>query len=310
MGTHDFPRGCCGHHRFHRCTPADGKRFGSAHDRDRAGSLAIHLWHAEAGRIIIGNVRYQAFVIVIWLAGLLQQGPSLTSVARAGEKDPFAAVRKSMVRDQLAGPGRAITNSLVLAVMGQVPRHEFVPERYRSHAYEDRPLPIGHDQTISQPYIVAFMTEQLHPKSTDRVLEIGTGSGYQAAVLAGLVSEVYSIEIVEPLARRAETDLKRLGYTNVTVRAGDGYKGWPEAAPFDAIIVTCAPEDVPQPLVDQLKDGGRMIIPVGPAGNQELVLLRKQRSRLETQAVLPVRFVPMTGEAQKKSEGRKSISER
>ena len=138
--------------------------------------------------------------------------------------------------------------------MGKVPRHEFVPERVRSQAYEDGPLPIGHGQTISQPYIVAFMTEQLDPKPTDRVLEIGTGSGYQAAVLAELVEEVYTIEIVEPLAQRAEADLKRLGYTNVNVRAGDGYKGWPEAAPFDAIIVTCAPEKVPQPLVEQLKD--------------------------------------------------------
>jgi protein-L-isoaspartate(D-aspartate) O-methyltransferase len=255
-------------------------------------------------------MRYRALAFVICLAGFLQHGPPLTNVALAADKDPFAAARKGMVRDQLSGPGRSITNSRVLAVMGQVPRHEFVPERYRSQAYEDGPLPIGYDQTISQPYIVAFMTEQLHPKPTDRVLEIGTGSGYQAAVLAGLVSEVYSMEIVEPLARRAETDLKRLGYTNVTVRAGDGYKGWPEAAPFDAIIVTCAPENVPQPLVEQLKDDGRMIIPVGPAGNQELVLLRKQGTRLEKRATLPVRFVPMTGAAQKKSEGRKSISER
>jgi protein-L-isoaspartate(D-aspartate) O-methyltransferase len=255
-------------------------------------------------------VRYRALAIGICLAGFLQHGLSLTNVALAADKDLFADARKGMVRDQLSGPGRSITNSRVLAVMGQVPRHEFVPERYRSQTYEDRPLPIGYDQTISQPYIVAFMTEQLHPEPTDRVLEIGTGSGYQAAVLAGLVSEVYSMEIVEPLARRAKTDLKRLGYTNVTVRAGDGYKGWPEAAPFDAIIVTCAPEKVPQPLVEQLKDGGRMIIPVGPAGNQELVLLRKRRTRLETQAVLPVRFVPMTGAAQKKSESRKSISER
>ena len=139
------------------------------------------------------------------------------------------------------------------------------------------------------------------------MLEIGTGSGYQAAVLAELVAEVYTIEIIEPLAQRAETDLKRLGYKNVTVRAGDGYKGWPEAAPFDAIIVTCAPENVPQPLVEQLKDGGRMIIPVGPAGNQELILLSKQGNRLEKRATLPVRFVPMTGEAQKKSEGRNPI---
>ena len=252
-------------------------------------------------------MRYKAVAIVIWLAGFLQHRASLTNVALAGDKDPFDAARKGMVRDQLSGPGRAITNARVLAVMGKVPRHEFVPERYRSEAYEDGPLPIGYSQTISQPYVVAFMTEQLRPNPTDRVLEIGTGSGYQAAVLAELVTEVYTIEIIEPLAQRAETDLKRLGYKNVTVRAGDGYKGWPEAAPFDAIIVTCAPENVPQPLVEQLKDGGRMIIPVGPAGNQELVLLRKQGNRLEKRATMPVRFVPMTGEAQRKSEVRNPI---
>jgi protein-L-isoaspartate(D-aspartate) O-methyltransferase len=143
------------------------------------------------------------------------------------------------------------------------------------------------------------MTEKLEPKPTDRVLEIGTGSGYQAAVFAQLVAEVYTIEIIEPLAQRAGADLKRLGCANIHVRAGDGYRGWPEAAPFDAIIVTCAPEQVPQPLVEQLKDGGRMIIPVGPLGNQELVLLSKQGEQLEKHAVLPVRFVPMAGGAQR-----------
>jgi len=207
-----------------------------------------------------------------------------------------------MIQEQLLGAGRDITNARVLAVMEKVPRHEFVPEQYRNRAYEDGPLPIGYDQTISQPYIVAFMTEQLDPKPTDRVLEIGTGSGYQAAVLAQLVAEVYTIEIIEPLARRAETDLKRLGYTNIHVRAGDGYQGWPEAAPFDAIIVTCAPEKVPPPLVEQLRDGGRMIIPVGPMGDQELVLLRKQGKQLEKHAVLPVRFVPMTGKTRQETD--------
>src|SRR5213593_1546472 len=256
-------------------------------------------------RIIFGNVRYKTLAITISLAGFLHPGGALTNVALAADKDPFAAARNTMVRDQLSGPGRAITNARVLDVMRKVPRHEFVPERNRSLAYEDGPLPIGYGQTISQPYVVAFMTERLDPKPTDRVLEIGTGSGYQAAVLAELVAEVYTIEIVEPLARRAEADLKRLGYTNVMVRAGDGYKGWPDAAPFDAVIVTCAPDHVPQLLVDQLKDGGRMIIPVGPAGNQELVLLHKRGKRLEKRAVLPVRFVPMTGEAQRKSEGGK-----
>jgi protein-L-isoaspartate(D-aspartate) O-methyltransferase len=213
-------------------------------------------------------------------------------------RNRFAAEAKRMIREQLVGAGRNITNARVLAVMEKVPRHEFVPEEYRDRAYDDRALPIGYDQTISQPYIVAFMTEHLDPQLTDRVLEIGTGSGYQAAVLAQLVAEVYTIEIIEPLAQRAEADLKRLGYTNIHVRAGDGFQGWPEAAPFDAVIVTCAPEKVPQPLIDQLRDGGRMIIPIGPLGDQELVLLRKQGGQLEKHAVLPVRFVPMTGGAQ------------
>ena len=204
-----------------------------------------------------------------------------------------------MIQEQLRAPGRDLTNALVLAALGKVPRHEFVPEGYRDLAYEDRPLPIGYGQTISQPYIVAFMTEKLDPQPTDRVLEIGTGSGYQAAVLAELVAKVYSIEIVEPLAQRARADLQRLGCTNVLVRAGDGYQGWPDAAPFDAIIVTCAPDKVPQPLIEQLKDGGRLIIPIGEIWDQKLVLLHKRGQRLEQAAVLPVRFVPMTGEAQR-----------
>jgi len=241
-----------------------------------------------------------SLAIALWFTGLFGHGASPTNVAVAGDEDVFAAARKRMVQGQLSG--RGITNARVLAVMGKVPRREFVPERFRAQAYDDGPLPIGHGQTISQPYIVAFMTERLDPRPTDRVLEIGTGSGYQAAVLAELVAEVYTIEIVEPLAQRAEADLKRLSYTNVHVRAGDGYRGWPEAAPFDAIIVTCAPEKVPQPLVEQLKDGGRMIIPVGPTWNQELVLLRKQGGRLEKRAVLPVRFVPMTGDAQRRGD--------
>jgi protein-L-isoaspartate(D-aspartate) O-methyltransferase len=210
--------------------------------------------------------------------------------------DPFAPARQRMVVE-LAGAKHPITNARVLAAMGKVPRHEFVPEPLRSLAYQDRPLPIGYGQPISEPYVVAFMTEKIELKPSDRVLEIGTGSGYQAAVLAELTAQVYTIEIIEDLAHRAAVTLQRLGYTNIHTRAGDGYKGWPEAVPFDAIIVTCAPEKVPQPLIDQLKEGGRMIIPVGTT-KQELVLLRKHNGRLDRQAVLPIHFVPMTGEAE------------
>jgi len=212
------------------------------------------------------------------------------------EKDrDYTIARKRMLHDQLTGPGRGIKDERVLAAMRTVPRHEFVAEEYRFSAYDDRPLPIGHGQTISQPFIVALMTEQMKPQPTDKVLEVGTGSGYQAAILSGLVKQVFTIEIVEPLARHAAVDLLRLGYTNVFVKAGDGYKGWPEHAPFDAIIVTCAPDQVPQPLVEQLKDGGRMVIPVGPDGGvQELYLLEKHEGTVKQRAVLPVRFVPMT----------------
>ena len=202
------------------------------------------------------------------------------TIGNMTEPIPFAQERRLMVEIQLRH--RGIRDQRVLDAMLHVPRHEFVPPALVRAAYDDRPLPLGDSETISQPYIVAFMTEQLDPKPTDRVLEIGTGSGYQAAVLA----------------QRAAADLKRLGFTNIQVRAGDGYQGWPEASPFDAVIVTCAPEKVPQPLVEQLKDGGRMIIPIGPMGDQELVLLHKQGGHLDKTAVLPVRFVPMTGQAQ------------
>jgi protein-L-isoaspartate(D-aspartate) O-methyltransferase len=206
---------------------------------------------------------------------------------------PFAAARKRMVREQLSEfPPR------VLAVMERVPRQEFVPPEKQSLAYADMALPVGFGQTISQPYIVALMTTQLNPQPADRVLEIGTGSGYQAAVLAELVGEVFTIEIVAPLAQRARAELQRLGCHNVHLRIGDGFAGWPEAAPFDAIIVTCAPEQVPPPLIVQLKDGGRLVIPVGPLGNQELVVYQNQDGRLKERAVCPVRFVPMTGAAE------------
>jgi protein-L-isoaspartate(D-aspartate) O-methyltransferase len=218
-----------------------------------------------------------------------------------GQKAPpvsdFAAQRQQMVQQQLMT--RGINDQRVLAAMAKVPREEFVPPDSRAASYEDGPLPIGYAQTISQPYMVAFMTEQLRLKPSDRVLEVGTGSGYQVAILAELVSEIYSIEIVEPLAKNAEATLQRLGYKNVHLKIGDGYKGWPETAPFDAIIVTCAPDKVPQPLVDQLKDDGRMVIPVGDRFAQQLYLLEKKNGQLKQSATLPVRFVPMTGEPPK-----------
>ena len=204
--------------------------------------------------------------------------------------------RAAMVQQQLRE--RDIRSARVLDVMGRVPRHLFVPEAQRRDAYADHPLPIGHDQTISQPYIVAFMTQALDLRPTDRVLEIGTGSGYQAAILGELAGQVYTIEIVAPLAERARGTLASLGYRNVHVRAGNGYLGWPEEAPFDRIMVTAAPDEVPPALVAQLKDGGLMAIPVG-TGYQELRILRKTARGMETLATLPVRFVPMTGKPPK-----------
>jgi protein-L-isoaspartate(D-aspartate) O-methyltransferase len=185
----------------------------------------------------------------------------------------------------------------VMAVIGRVPRHEFVPANQRSNAYRNRPLPIGHGQTISQPYIVALMTDLIEPQPDHRVLEIGTGSGYQAAVLAELTGQVYSIEIIEKLGEQATKRLARLGYDNVSVRLGDGYYGWEEHAPFDTIVVTAAASHVPPPLVEQLKPGGRMVIPVGSRFlTQQLVLIEKQQDgQLITQQLLPVRFVPLTG---------------
>ncbi len=205
------------------------------------------------------------------------------------------ADRKEMVKAQIER--RGITDKDVLDAMRTVPRHFFVPERYRDEAYRDGPLPIGEGQTISQPYIVAAMTDLLDVDSTSKVLEIGTGSGYQAAVLAEICDSVFTIEIITSLAERAKEILDSLGYKNVHVRAGDGYKGWPEEAPFDAVIVTAAAPRIPQPLVDQLKVGGRMVIPVGDF-RQELMVLDKTEEGMEKKSVIPVRFVPMTGEVQ------------
>jgi protein-L-isoaspartate(D-aspartate) O-methyltransferase len=223
----------------------------------------------------------------------------LLSQAAPCEQPRYESQRRALVAS-LRGDG--IRDERVLAAMNRVPRHELVPEALRSQAYEDRPLPIGLGQTISQPYIVAFMTETVRVRPGDRVLEIGTGSGYQAAVLAELGVQVYSIEILAPIAERARKDLSRLGYGRVRLRVGDGYGGWPEAAPFDAIIVTAAPEDVPRPLVDQLKPGGRLVLPVGASGSQELVLITKRTGGEQREQLLPVRFVPMIGQAERRAQ--------
>lgn len=224
---------------------------------------------------------------------------TLVAVSQAEPADPYQSAREKMVRWQIEA--RGVKDKRVLEAMRKVPRHELVPLNHRRESYEDYPLPIGKSQTISQPYIVAFMTEKLKLEGGEKVLEIGTGSGYQAAVLAEICKEVYTIEIVKFLGERAEKDLKRLGYKNVHVRVGDGYRGWPKVAPFDAIIVTAAPDHIPQPLIDQLKVGGRMILPVGDAF-QELIEVTKDEKGVHKKSVLGVRFVPMTGEAQKKKD--------
>ncbi len=206
------------------------------------------------------------------------------------------AARERMIEETIVA--RGVRDSLVLHAMRAVPRHLFVPANLRADAYADRPLPIGEEQTISQPYIVALMTELLDLRPGEKVLEIGTGSGYQAAVLAAITPHVYSIEILPGLARSASERLAGLGCTTVRVRAGDGYRGWPEAAPFDAIIVTAAPDHVPQPLIDELAPGGRLVIPVGDYYQELMVITRDRDGRVEEKAVIPVRFVPMTGEAE------------
>jgi protein-L-isoaspartate(D-aspartate) O-methyltransferase len=209
------------------------------------------------------------------------------------QTDPYKAMREQMVKNQIEA--RGITDQDLLEAMRKVPRHLFVPEDQRIYAYEDRPLPIGEGQTISQPYIVAYMTDLITPKKFMKVLEIGTGSGYQAAVLAEIVKEVYTIEIREKLGTQAKKDLDKLGYSNIQSRIGDGYQGWPEQSPFDAIIVTAAAEKVPQPLIDQLQEGGKMVIPIGKAGQvQELMLLEKTKGQIKTTNLGAVRFVPFT----------------
>lgn len=238
---------------------------------------------------------------------LIRSGFALAAgllAARASARDEAAERRRllreieSDMRRTESYTGRARLAPCVAAALGRVERHRFVPAEVAAYAYENRPLPIGHGQTISQPFIVALMTELLDPQPEHVVLEVGTGSGYQAAVLAECVRKVYTIEIVAALGERARAALAALGYRNVEVRIGDGYLGWPEAAPFDGIVVTAAPEHVPQPLLDQLKPGGRMVIPVGAqAGGQDLLLITKEADgRTITRRKLPVRFVPLTRE--------------
>lgn len=226
-----------------------------------------------------------ALLSVLLILGV--RGPCL-----CGEEDPFLPQREAMVREQIAA--RGVRDPSVLEAMTRVPRHRFVPEGLLSLAHADRPLPIGHGQTISQPYVVAFMTEALGPKPGEKILEIGTGSGYQAAVLHAMGAEVYTVEILEPLGKRAEETLRSLGLNRIRIKIGDGHQGWPEHAPYDGILVTCAPETIPPRLVEQVKEGGRVVLPVGKAGEiQHLVLGMKTGRELESRTLLPVRFVPM-----------------
>lgn len=229
--------------------------------------------------------------------GALFAGPlPLASQASKAKTPNWEELRMDMVETQIKR--RGIKDPAVLKAMQAVQRHELVPAAYRKLAYEDHPLPIGEDQTISQPYIVGLMSELLQAEPGDKILEIGTGSGYQAAVLAEMGLEVYTIEIIEPLATRAAADLKRLGYFDVEVKHGDGYQGWPEQAPFDGIIITAAPPELPQPLVEQLKPGGRIVVPVGRGAQDLNVYTKRDNGKVSRKTIIPVRFVPMTGRAQ------------
>jgi protein-L-isoaspartate(D-aspartate) O-methyltransferase len=236
------------------------------------------------------------------LVGLAGLATLLAAPNRVDDRDQAVdrARRLGMVETQIVA--RGVTDPAVLAAMRAVPRHRFVPEPLGPRAYDDTPLPIGDGQTISQPYVVAVMTSAIRPQRSMRVLEVGTGSGYQAAVLAACVAEVDSVEVIPALGRRAGSLLKELGYRNVEVRVGDGFDGWPERAPFDAVVLTAAPERVPQPLLDQLKEGGRLVAPVG-RGVQELVVMTKTRRGVVTEVIDAVRFVPMTGKAAATKEG-------
>jgi protein-L-isoaspartate(D-aspartate) O-methyltransferase len=244
----------------------------------------------------IDTRRFAFFLLPSAFCFLLSAFCLLPSPAVAQSRSSFEDSRNRMVEYEIIGAG--ITNARVIQAMRNTPRHEFVLPQDRGKAYYDMSLPIGEKQTISGPFVVAYMTEELNPQPTDTVLEIGTGSGYQAAVLSPLVKDVYTIEIVESLGKKAEQTLKRLKYNNVHVKVGDGYQGWPEHAPFDEIIVTCSPEKVPQPLVDELAEGGRMIIPVGERFEQMLYRYTKKDGKLVAEPLRPTLFVPMTGTAE------------
>ncbi len=242
------------------------------------------------------KILFKIFVtlLIVFLAVFVFDFPGISGSLNVQESFQTKSQRLKMIQEQIEK--RGIKSKQVLDAFRKVPRHLFVPEKYRSMAYADRALPIGKGQTISQPYIVAFMTEALDLKSSDKVLEVGTGSGYQAAILAEICDTVYSIEIIDSLGRNAGKLLKKIGYSNVKLKIGDGYQGWKEHAPFDAIIVTCAPTLIPVPLKNQLAEGGRMIIPVGELYVQELILMEKKNGRLREINVLPVMFVPMVDE--------------
>jgi protein-L-isoaspartate(D-aspartate) O-methyltransferase len=246
-------------------------------------------------------------MLLTWMAC----GPCLVRAQDAGQagggEDPTAPARRRMVQRHLVEGG--IKNPRVLDAFRTVPRHKFLPPKTRRQAYDDESIPIGEGQTITPPYDVAFMTEVLDPKPTDKVYEVGTRSGYQSAILSRLVKEVYSVEIHAPLSERATAVHKELGYTNIHTRVGDGYEGWPDAAPFDAIIVTCAPHRIPQPLIDQLKDGGRMVIPLGDRFTQSVFLVTKKDGKLTRKELKPTLFVPMTGKALKEGPEPKSGGE-
>ena len=250
--------------------------------------------------VLVNMKRIRLYILVCLMVFNFLAG--CTDGKRGSALDPkgdFKTMREKMVETQIKS--RGVKDPRVLSAMLKVERHLFVPKDLQTSAYADQPLPIGEGQTISQPYIVALMTELLELKGGEKVLEVGTGSGYQAAILAELTKEVYTIEIIEALASSAKNLLLQLGYQNIHVKAGDGYLGWPEVAPFDAIIVTCAPDHIPKPLLEQLKEGGRMVVPVG-AYSQELKKIVKRSGRIETSDIIPVIFVPMTGDGVKEKK--------